>query len=184
MEKETVFIIGASDGIGRETAEKFLSAGYRVVNASRTVNATEGITNLYCDCSSSETIKEAVKKASEDGIITTAIYCAGYSFFAPLEHSEESDYRYLFEVNFFGAVTFMREIIPIMRKYGGGRIFLVSSIGGVSPIAYESFYSASKAAMNMLSLSMNLELNRFGIYVISIMPGGYQNELFLQAQGV
>ena len=90
---------------------------------------------------------------------------------APIEKAEEKDYRYLFEVNFFGALRAIQSTIPFMKERGG-RIILVSSMGGILPIAYDSFYSCSKAALNMLAQSSYSELEEFSIHTTAVLPGG------------
>lgn len=57
-------------------------------------------------------------------------------------------------------------------KENGGRIVLVSSMGGILPIAFDCFYSCSKAALNMLAKSANSELGEFNIRATAVLPGG------------
>lgn len=90
---------------------------------------------------------------------------------APIEYAKESDYRYLFDVNFFGALQCMQAVIPYMKQKGG-RIILVGSIGGDLPICFDSFYSASKAALEMLCRSAYSELKPYNIKVTALLPGG------------
>jgi short-subunit dehydrogenase len=90
---------------------------------------------------------------------------------APIEYAEESDYKYLFEVNFFGALKSMQAAIPYLKKKGG-KIILVGSLGGDIPIIFDSFYSSSKAALEMLARCANCELNPYGIHVSAVLPGG------------
>lgn len=167
------FIIGASSGIGRATASLFLKEGYTVVNGSRTECDLDGVKNYVVDVATPETIFAAAKDIDRVyGRIDVFIYSAGYSMAAPVEFVKQEDYRYLFDVNFFGLIEGVRAVLPTMKKNGIGTIIAVSSIGGVLPIAFDSFYSSSKAAVNMLIRELNLELAPHNIRAISVMPGG------------
>ena len=90
---------------------------------------------------------------------------------APIEYAKESDYRYLFEVNFFFFFKAMQAVIPFMKDRGG-RIILVGSLGGDVPILFDAFYSASKAALEMLAREAYSELKPYGIKVTALLPGG------------
>lgn len=172
MEK-TMLIFGGSDGIGLATAKKFIENGYRVYNASRTPCPVPSVINIKCDVTAEAEISDAVELVKRQvGCLDVLIYCAGFSMAAPIEYADERDWRYLFEVNFFGAMKAVRECIPLLKNKGGGHIFLISSVGGVVPIAFDGFYSSSKAALNMLAYEANLELNPYNIRVTSVMPGG------------
>jgi len=165
-------IVGASSGIGLATAKLFVENNYEVVNISRH-EAPEGIVDLdiLADASVEGSLTAAIDHAATEGKIDTFIYCAGYSLASPLEHLQSHDYRYLFEVNFFGAVEAMKAVIPYMKEVGG-RIVLVSSLGGTIPLVFDSVYSASKAAVDKLAESADMELKPYGIRVCSVRPGG------------
>lgn len=171
-----VFIVGASSGIGKATAEKFVNGGDHVINMSRTPCLVTGVENIICDVSIHE---ELLGKMDELLLIMDKldifVYSAGFSMASPLEFVEEKDYRYLFEVNLFGFITALKKLIPILRK-SSGTVCIVSSIGGVLPIPYDSYYSSSKAAVNMLVNALSLELMPKGIKIISVMPGGTKTE--------
>jgi len=172
---KTCFIIGASSGIGYATARKFSEEGYVVANGSRTPCSLDGVKNYTVDVATPKTIYNAIKDIDlKHKRLDVLVYSAGYSMAAPVEHVKEEDYRYLFDVNFFGAIEAARAVIPVMKKQGGGTIIIVSSIAGVLPIAFDAYYSASKAAVNMLVRELNLELAPHNIRAISVMPGGTQ----------
>ena len=173
MKFKTVFIIGASGGIGGAAARKILNEGGTVVNGSRTKCEIEGVHNMYVDVEKPETIARAVGNiVSEYGCIDYFIYSAGDSLAAPFEYTTDADLRHIFEVNFFGLSGALKEVVPIMRSFGGGRIVAVSSLGGEFPIPFDPFYSASKAAVNMFIKELNVELNPYNVYLTSLMPGG------------
>lgn len=167
-----VLIVGASSGIGCETARLLLARGFRVANISRTPCRLHGVTNVLADAADGESLARAVAEAAAQcGGLFGLIYCAGFSMAAPIEYADESDYRYLFEVNYFGALRAIRSALPFL-KGRGGRIILVSSMAGIFPVAFDSFYNSSKAAVDMLVRSAAIELEPYGIRVSSVQPGG------------
>ena len=171
--QKSVVIVGASSGIGYETALRLLGKGYSVSNISRTPCNLARIRNYRADVSAGESLTKAIGEAAaaEGGELYALVYCAGFSMAAPVEHAEEKDYRYLFDVNYFGAVRAVQSAVPYMKERGG-RIVLVSSMDGLFPVAFDSFYSSSKAAVDMLVKSAALELEPYGIRVCSVQPGG------------
>ncbi len=170
--RRTVIIVGASSGIGYETALRLLGRGFSVVNISRTPCTLAQVKNYGADVSSGDSLEKAIASAaSSTENLYGLIYCAGFSMAAPIEHADERDYRYLFEVNYFGAVRAIKSIVPYLKKRGG-RIVLVSSMGSLFPVAFDSFYSSSKAAVDMLVKSAALELEPYKISLCSVQPGG------------
>ena len=170
--KKTVIVVGASSGIGYETALRLVGRGYCVVNISRTPCSLERVKNYVADVTAGDTLEKAVKSiAAESENIGGLIYCAGFSMAAPIEYADEKDYRYLFEVNYFGALRAIRAVAPYLKKRGGN-IILVSSMGSTFPVAFDSFYSCSKAAVDMLVKGASLELEPYNIRVCSVQPGG------------
>jgi len=175
--KKVAFIIGGSSGIGFSTIELLLQNGYIVYNGSRRKCSDERAESLYIDVSKPKTIKDAVEMILQKQVyIDLLVYSAGFSMASPVEFVERKDYRYLFDINIFGAIEAIQQVVPNMRKQKCGRIIIVSSIGGVIPIPYDSFYSASKAAVDMLTISLNIELRKFNIFVTSILPGGTKTD--------
>ena len=130
------------------------------------------IKNHTADAASGEMLEKAIRDAaSETDNLFGLVYCAGFSMAAPIEYAQEKDYRYLFEVNYFGAVRAIRAVIPFLKRRGG-RIVLVSSMGSMFPVAFDSFYSSSKAAVDMLVKSAALELEPYNIRLCAVQPGG------------
>ncbi|MCL2822029.1 MAG: SDR family NAD(P)-dependent oxidoreductase [Firmicutes bacterium] len=173
--RRTAVIVGASSGIGLETARLFAHENYNVINIARSP-APEGIVdcNILADASVDGSLTDAINQAVDFGQnknIDTFVYCAGYSLACPIQHAFEGDYRYLFDVNFFGIVESLKAVIPFMKEVGG-RIVLVSSLAGTIPLVFDSFYCASKAAVDSLAESADIELRPYGIRVCAIRPGG------------
>lgn len=170
--KKQVLIFGASSGIGFHLAQYFLQAKDSVINCSRRKCPDDRVRSIHCDVSKEGEIENAFKEIEKvcDGI-DYFIYSAGTSMSAPFEYTKEEDYRYLCEVNFFGLAKATQLAIPLVKRKGG-KIIFISSLGGAVPIPYDPFYSATKSAVNMLAVELNMELKAFGVDVITILPGG------------
>jgi short-subunit dehydrogenase len=174
---KTALVIGGSSGIGYATIDLLQKEGYRVFNGSRRPCPLPGITNFTVDVANPETIKAAVDDMmAQSGRIDLLVYSAGFSMAAPLEDVNPEDVRYLFDVNFFGIMETVKLLVPVMKHQNGGKIIVVSSLGGILPIPYDAYYSASKAAVNMLVLGLRNELAKFNIIITSLMPGGTRND--------
>lgn len=171
-QRRTAVVVGGSSGIGRETALRLAARGYRVYNVSRTPFKGDRVQTVEADASQEGEIKRAIEGIAADTEgIDILIYSAGFSMAAPLEHAKSGDYRYLFEVNYFGAVEALKAASPFLKKRGG-RAVLVGSLGGDMPIPFDGFYSASKAALVMLARESDLELKKQGVRVSALLPGG------------
>lgn len=165
-------VVGGSSGIGRETALKLSARGYKVFNVSRTPFKGERVRSLVADAAQEGELSKAIRSVGEElGAFDLLVYSAGFSMAAPLEYAKSGDYRYLFEVNYFGAIEALKAAMPYLRKRGG-RVVLVGSLGGDMPIPYDCFYSSSKAALCMLAREADLELRERGVRVSALLPGG------------
>jgi len=170
--RKVALIVGGSSGIGKETAMRLCAKGYRVYNLSRTPYKGERVQTVTVDAAQEGELSAAIQKIGEEtGAFDLLVYSAGFSFFAPLEHAKSGDYRYLFEVNYFGAVEALRASAPYLKKRGG-RVIFVGSVGGEVPIPFDGFYSSSKAALCMLAKEADMELRERGVRVSALLPGG------------
>ncbi|MBQ9081698.1 MAG: SDR family NAD(P)-dependent oxidoreductase [Clostridia bacterium] len=170
--KPVAVIVGASSGIGLELATALLSKGYTVVNVSRGLAKNERVKNITADVTQGEELEHALQAiGAEYKHVSLLVYSAGFSMAAPLEVAKEADIRYLFEVNYFGAIRAIRCTLPYMKK-NGGKIFLISSLGSSYPIPFDSFYSSSKAALDMLVKGARTELRHYNITLTAVQPGG------------
>ena len=174
--KRTAIVVGGSSGIGCETCSKLINLGWNVINISRTKCKIAKVKNEIADVVAGSTLSDIITRTGETfNSIDALVYSAGFSMAAPIEYAKESDYRYLFDVNFFGALKAMQAVIPFMKDKGG-KIILVGSLGGELPILFDSFYSASKAALEMLAREAYIELKPYNIMVTAFLPGGTRTE--------
>lgn len=169
--RPSAIVVGGSSGIGYETCVRLVNRGWTVTNISRTPCKNAKVVNIAADVAFGSEAFDAIDATARKYGLTALIYCAGFSMAAPIEHAKESDYKYLFEVNYFGALKAMQSAIPHMKKRGG-KIVLVGSLGGEVPVVFDSFYSSSKAALEMLAREANTELSPYRISATAILPGG------------
>ncbi len=171
--KKIVLLIGASSGIGYEIAKQLDKNKYIIYNASRRPCSLSDITNYQVDITNKEDIKFVISKIlNKHDSIDIVIYCAGFSMASEFLPSIDEDYRYLFEVNFFGVINMLKEVLPIMIDNNSGRILVISSLASEAIIPYDPFYSASKSALNTLIKDINIEMNQYNIFLSAILPGG------------
>ena len=131
----TAIVVGGSSGIGCETVLRLTESGWKVFNISRTPCINIKVNNICADVTCDKAFEE-IKRISEENGLDLLIYSAGCSMAAPVEYAEERDYRYLFEVNFFGALKSVQAALPYMKK-SGGKIILIGSLGGEIPIIFD-----------------------------------------------
>lgn len=169
---KTLILTGGSSGIGKATVELFASKGYRVFELSRHGVTYDNIAHIDCDVTKREDCIDAVKQVvKQTGRVDVLISNAGMGISGAVEFSEIDEEKRQFDVNFFGAVNITQAVLPYMRKVKSGRIIFLSSLAAVFAIPYQSFYSASKSAINALASSLRNEVHEFGISVCCLLPG-------------
>ena len=175
----TLVITGGSSGIGQSTASLFAERGWRVFELSRRdvqkddVQSTKGeIIHITCDVCSEESVRAAIAEVLQHtDRVDVVISNAGFGISGPIEFTEIKEAERQMDVNFMGAVRLIQAILPQLRKQQSGRIIFTSSVAAQLAVPYQSFYSASKAAINALALALANEVRPFGIKVSVMMPG-------------
>jgi len=177
----TLVISGGSSGIGKATASLFAERGWRVFELSRhgkdapreEVPGTKGeIVHVFCDVCDEESTQQAIAQVlSMTETIDVVISNAGFGISGPVEFTDIKEVEHQMDVNFLGAVRFTQAVLPQLRKQRYGRIIYTSSVAAILAVPFQSFYSASKAAINAMALALANEVKPFGIYVSVMMPG-------------
>lgn len=167
-----MIITGGSSGIGRAAAVLFNKKGYNVYELSRHGESHDGITHIDCDVTRPEDCQSAVAKVLEENQrIDLLISNAGMGISGAIEFTDINEAKRQFDVNFFGAVNIAQAVLPQMRQQHGGRIIFVTSVAAVFAIPFQSFYSASKSALNTVAMALRNEVAPFGIDVCCLLPG-------------
>jgi NAD(P)-dependent dehydrogenase (short-subunit alcohol dehydrogenase family) len=173
--KKVILITGISSGFGKQTARLLAEEGYKVYGTVRKeTEKTEQVSYLTMDLTDPNSIREAVSSViGKEGRIDVLINNAGMHTGGPIETLPEEYIKLQMDTNFMGMVNLTREVLPLMRKQGGGKIINVSSIGGLMGLPFQAFYSAAKFAVEGFSEALRMEVNQFNIKVILINPGDF-----------
>ena len=174
----SILITGCSSGIGYDAAHGLAKRGWRVFATCRKEADCErlrgeGLESFLLDHSKTDTITAAIKEAtSRTGGTLDAVFNNGaYGFPSLVEDLPTDALREIFETNFFGYHEVFRQVIPIMRAQGHGRLVNCSSVLGFSAIKWRGAYNATKFAMEGLTDTLRLEMYNEPIDVILIEPG-------------
>jgi len=172
---KVVLITGATSGMGKLTAEYLAENGYLVYAGTREQNseASQGnIRPIYLDVTKVETIQSAVRKImEEEGKIDVLVNNAGYGLLATIEEGTDEEIFNQFDVNVFGLIKTIREVLPHMREARSGVILNISSFLGKMGLPLLAHYNASKYAVEGIVDSLRFEVAPFGIRVHSIQSG-------------
>jgi NAD(P)-dependent dehydrogenase (short-subunit alcohol dehydrogenase family) len=174
----TIFITGASSGLGKATAILFASQGWKVIATMRNpANETEltqhsNITILPLDVTSVQSIQEAAKQAIALGNVDVVFNNAGYGLVGPLEGTSDEQLVAEINTNLLGVLRVTQAFIPHFREKKSGLFITTTSIGGLVAFPFNSVYHATKWALEGWSESMAFELNKFGIGIKTVSPGG------------
>ena len=167
-----VLVSGGSSGIGACTAQAFAARGDCVYEISRHNAHIPGVRHLTADVTQERQVQQAVASiVDEQGGVDVLVCCAGCGISGALEFTPCRQAQRLMQVNVFGMDACVRAVLPHMRARGNGRIVLVSSVAAVTPIAFQGWYSVSKAAINAYTLALDAEVRPFGVRVCAVMPG-------------
>jgi len=176
-ETRSALITGASAGIGQACAEVLHAAGWVVTGASRRGTAPAGCTGLVMDVDDDESVRAGVADMlARRGRIDALVAAAGWGLAGAVEQCLVAEAKAQLETNFWGCVRVVQQVLPAMRARGGGRIVLVSSIGGLIGIPFQAFYSASKFALEGLGEALAYEVAPFGVQVTLVEPGNVKTD--------
>ena len=176
---ETVLVTGSNSGIGRSTALRLASEGYRVFAAMRdtakaakllelAAKANVEVQPIVLDVNDDASVREAIASIESDGGgVDVLINNAGIAMNAT---TEDIDIEQA-ETNYWGVIRCIQAVLPGMRARKSGQIVNVSSIAGRIAALAQPVYSSSKWALECLSESLAQEVAPFGIRVTILEPG-------------
>ncbi len=177
-----VVVTGASMGIGEAITRSFLDRGAVVVmlsrdsarvDAARTrIGRPDRTVAMSCDVRHREDIDRVIGLTLHHfQRIDVWVNNAGLGLLDSVAEMNPAAFRDMFDTNFFGAVSAMQAVVPVMRQQGGGTIINISSVAGHVPLPYHAAYSATKFAMNAIGKAARTELKADKIHVLTVCPG-------------
>ncbi len=179
---KTIFITGTSTGLGKATAQLFQSKGWKVIatmrnpEAGEDLAALENVTVLPLDVTNPEQIQSTVKKSLEWGDVDVVFNNAGYGLMGPLEAVTDDQIVRQINTNLLGVLRVTQAFIPYFREKGNGTFISTTSIGGLITFPLNSIYHATKWALEGWSESMAFELNKLGVDIKTVSPGGIKTD--------
>ena len=170
--KKVIIVTGASSGIGMAISEYLGKKGHHVYGCSRSKVDSSHFTSVRMDVTNKDEVENILTKIFiNEGRIDAVVNNAGLGVAGPFETSNTDEIRKAMEVNFYGTINVCQQVLPFMRKIQDGYIINVSSIGSVMGLPFRGFYSASKAAVDIMTEALRMEVKRFGIKVCLVHPG-------------
>ena len=180
----SVWLIGASSGIGLATAKALHAAGARVVVSARKaellqqfVDAHPGAQAVVLDVSNAAAMAEAAKYVQTQQGLDVVMYCAGYyQAMRATDYSLTEMLRHL-DVNYTGALRVLDAVLPALVAQGSGHVSFISSVAGFRGLPQSLAYGPTKAALINLAEALYYDLSPQGVGVSLINPGFVETPL-------
>ena len=179
---QTIFITGASSGLGKATAQLFADKGWNVIATMRNpeketeLNQIDTIKLLALDVTDPEQIQTVARQVIDMGGVDVVFNNAGYGLAGPLEGTTDAQLVTQLNTNLLGVIRVTQAFIPYFREKKSGLFITTTSIGGLVAFPFNSVYHATKWALEGWSESMAFELSKFGIGIKTVSPGGIKTD--------
>jgi NAD(P)-dependent dehydrogenase (short-subunit alcohol dehydrogenase family) len=189
LQGKNAIVTGGTKGIGRAIAAALAREGISVCVSARKQSeidvAVEELNQsgpgraigFACDVREYDRVKALINYAVKElGGVDIFVNNAGIGMFETVAETSPEDFRAVLETNLFGVFYCCHEVIPEMKRRGGGYIINISSLAGVNPHAGMAAYNASKFGLNGFSEALMQEVRHDNIKVSYIMPGSVNTE--------
>ncbi len=181
MERKVVLITGGSSGIGESIGKYLSSHGYYVYGTTRnlTENSSSGDFELLeLDVREQESIDRTVQYImATHGRLDVLVNNAGVGITGPLEETPMAEITKAFDINFNGPIRMIKNVLPHMRAQKSGLIINITSIAGYMGLPFRGIYSSTKAALEIATETLRMELKEFGVEVTNIAPGDFATNI-------
>lgn len=173
-----ILVTGASTGIGQAIARQLSDKGHCVYGTSRSSRESASFHWLKLDLLSGRSIQDAVHTIiRKEGRIDVLINNAGLSMISSVEEGPMESVNKVMNANFAGTLILTKTILPLMRAQGQGKIINISSVAGLIGLPFRSAYCASKFALEGLTESLRMEVQKHGIQICTIQPGSIKTKI-------
>lgn len=175
--QKTIFITGASAGLGKATAMLFQSKGWHVIATMRhpeketVLSQLDHVTLLQLDVTQPNQIREVIAKATTLYSIDLVVNNVGVGLVGPIEGLSDDQVAQQFDTNLLGAIRITQAFLPHFRQRKGGMFINITSMAGLVTFPFDSIYHTVKFGLQAFSESISYELAPFGIKVKTIAPG-------------
>ena len=181
MDKKVVLITGGSSGIGRAIGNLLKAKEFIVYGTTRNLSKNSDFTDfnlVSLNVHESTSIELAVASVIEkEGQLDILINNAGVGITGPIEETPDQEIEKAFNTNLYGPIRVSKAVIPQMRKQKNGLIINITSIAAYMGLPYRGIYSASKAALEIVTETMRMETKDFGIKITNLAPGDFATNI-------
>jgi NAD(P)-dependent dehydrogenase (short-subunit alcohol dehydrogenase family) len=183
------FVTGASQGLGLSLVRQLLQAGHRVAATSRRLasltqalgDASAAFLPLQTDLTTEASVQQAVAQTvATFGGLDVVVNNAGYGIGGSIEELTDAETRQAFDVNVFGGLNVIRQVLPHLRAARRGHIINISSIAGISGATGWAVYAATKFAVEGFSEVLAQDVAGLGIKVTVVAPGAFRTNFLTQ----
>src|SRR5215203_2772092 len=192
IEEQVVVLMGASSGIGRQTALRFVERGAKVVVSARGEDGLASLvdeirreggeaTYVVADTSEFDQVEAVAERAVEEyGTLDTWVHLAAVGLFATFEQTTPEEFARLIDVNLMGQVYGAMAALPHLKREGRGALIHISSVEAKRSFPFHSAYGASKHCIDGFLEALRVELKHEGwpISVTQVMPGTINTPFF------
>lgn len=189
---QTALVTGGNRGLGLAMAQGLAEAGANVVIAARdqatnqlaeqalNTRYASDCTSLVCDVTDEQSVKAAVGQTiNRFGKVDILVNSAGINIRGSIEALSLEEFNRVQQVNVTGTWLTCREVVPLMKQQGYGRIINMGSMLALTALADRTPYATSKGAILQLTRALALEVAKAGITVNAILPGPFATEINL-----
>jgi NAD(P)-dependent dehydrogenase (short-subunit alcohol dehydrogenase family) len=179
---KTIFITGASTGLGKATAKLFQSKGWKVIATMRNpeketeLQHLENMSLLPLDVTNTAQIEATVAQAIAIGNIDLVFNNAGYGLVGALESYTEAQIIQQIDTNLIGVLRVIKAFIPYFKSRKNGLFITTTSVCGFSSNPLSPVYNATKWALEGFSESISYDLAQFNIGIKTVAPGGIKSD--------
>lgn len=187
---KTIFITGASSGLGKATAKLFASKGWTVIATMRQPEKETELTRLpnihllKLDISNTKQIAELASEAEKISPIGVLFNNAAYGLMGAFEGTTDEQLEKQINTNLLGTILVSKSFLPYFRARKSGTIITVTSSIANIPYPFVAVYAATKSALEKWTEGMSYELNRFGVSIKTVVPAYIQTSFGSNAQMV